>query len=141
MQQTTISGNEIVGKVTFIIIGAKAQSLDGSIRDLQVNSPVYAGDRLITGPEGRVSIEFSGNGERLDLGRQSNFVLDEDTIPQGNGPWRGLNPDDLRQALLDGELDPTVDLEAPAAGFGIANGGGGHHLLYHFDWTGVICQF
>lgn len=129
---------EIVGKVNFIVNGVVARNAVGEVRVLHVNSPVYKGDVILTGADGMITILFEdGAGARIDLGRASELTLDDEflhSIFTGSGE----DIEAIRQALLDGELDPTVDLAAPAAGgddLGGEGGGGGHHL-FHSQLTG-----
>lgn len=136
------NGNQAVGKALIVYGSVQAQTPDGAIRILQPNSPIFANDRIITGGDGMISIVFGDPGNtQLDLGRMSDVQIDEDVF-QGNIP-ADINDataevEKIQQALLDGNLDPTVDLEAAAAGpaaAAVASAGGGHDYV-KFDLTG-----
>ena len=69
-----------IGKA-FIIYGTvKAVSPSGVERILGPNSPIYANDRIVTGPDGSISIVFADNQAHLDLGRMSDVLVDEDVF-------------------------------------------------------------
>jgi hypothetical protein len=136
---TAPTGNEnsAVGKVLIISGTVQAQSPDGTVRTLQVNSPIYPSDRIITGESGMISIAFNdADQNQLDLGRLSDVLITEDI-------FLGTTPVDMsetiaeveaiQQALLNQEIDPTEDLEAPAAG---PNDGGGGQVFAIFELTG-----
>ena len=133
--------NQTVGKALIIYGSVQAQSPDGATRILQPNSPVFANDRIITGDDGMISIVFGDSGNtQLDLGRMSDVLIDEDVF-QGDIP-ADINDataqvEKIQQALLNG-LDPTQDLEAPAAGPAAAAvvGAGGGHVYTKFELTG-----
>ena len=116
-----------VGKV-FIVYGTvKAVSPGGVERVLTPNSPVYAHEQIVTGPDGSVSITLANNGGKLDLGRMSEVVLDQDVY--GAGGQAGATDavaevKDIQAALENGNIDPTTGLPAPAAGPGVAGAGG-----------------
>ena len=116
-----------VGKV-FIVYGTvKAVSPGGVERVLTPNSPVYAHEQIVTGPDGSVSITLANNGGKLDLGRMSEVLLDQDVY--GAGGQAGATDavaevKDIQAALENGNIDPTTGLPAPAAGPGVAGAGG-----------------
>lgn len=119
-----------VGSV-FILYGTvKAVSPEGFERILKPNSPIFANDRIMTGPDGRISVVFIDGQTQLDLGRMSDVLIDSDV-------YAALTPEesidtaaqvgDIQQALEDEDFDPTQELEEPAAGdTGAGEGGGGH---------------
>ncbi len=76
-----------VGHV-FVIFGTvHAVSPDGSERLLSPNSLIYEGDRIVTEGDGRVSINFNGPGNpHMELGRNSDVVIDEDVFEHGIPP-------------------------------------------------------
>ena len=143
-EQTTtgsINENQAVGRVLIVKGSVQAQSPDGAIRILQTDSPVFANDRIITGLDGMISVVFGDAGRtQLDLGRMTDVLIDEDVF-QGEVPADisdvTAEVERIQQALVDGDIDPTVDLEAPAAGAGAASlaGAGGGHDFVKFDLT------
>ena len=97
---------------------------------MTANSPVFAGVQIVTGHDGMVPIIFDDAAQtRLDAGRESNITLTED-IYQGTLPEDvsqvSAQVEEIQQALLTGQVDPTAMLEATAAGGGVEGGGGGH---------------
>ncbi|RPJ16650.1 MAG: retention module-containing protein, partial [Desulfobacteraceae bacterium] len=129
MAKTTATGagNQGVGKV-FILYGTvKAVAPDGTARILAPNSPIFADDRIITGADGSITIQFDGPPvTQLDLGRMTEIVIDEN-VYGGVAPEvvteAAADADKIQEALLAG--DEEIDLEATAAG-GDAGAGGGH---------------
>lgn len=129
------ANTQSIGKA-FIVYGTvKAVSPAGVERMLTPNSPVYAHERVVTGPDGSISIALADHHGHLDLGRMSDVLLDDDVY----GGGRAGSTDtvaavqDIQAALLDGTIDPTTDLPSPAAGPGVAGvagaGGGGRHIV------------
>ena len=128
--KTAGTENQVVGKV-FILYGTvKAIAQDGTERILAPNSPVYADERIITGSDGSVSIQFDGPPvTQLDLGRMTEIVIDQDV-------YAGVTPEvvseaaaeaeQVQQSLLEG--DQPIELEATAAG-GATGAGGGHPVV------------
>nr|MBC8319020.1 retention module-containing protein [Candidatus Desulfobia pelagia] len=130
---------EPVGKV-FIVYGtAKVISSDGTTRALSPNSPIYAQDRLLTESDGRVSIVFNNPlNPQLNIGRMSDIVIDEDIY---NAEAVDLSEvaseiEEIQEALLSEDFDPTTELEAPAAGIGSPASDGGGHPIVSFEATG-----
>ncbi len=112
--------NQVVGKVVILYGNVKAISIDGTERVLGPNSPIFAYDRIVSESDGRVSIVMDdGAHSQLDIGRMSDIIIDEDT-------FAGISEEDIaasvaqvqqiQEALLAEGFDPTVELEAPAAG-------------------------
>ena len=127
------AASQTIGKV-FIVYGTvKAVTPSGLERVLAPNSPIHAGERIVTGPDGMVAITFTGGGQ-LDLGRMSDVLVDED-VYAGAGPDGPADTvaqvDEIQSALEDGDSDPTIDLPPPAAGPGVAGGprGGGRQIV------------
>lgn len=128
---------DAIGIVKLVIGEVLAENPDGKTRTLQVNSPVFFNDTIITGAPGMTSIVFNDSaGSQLDLGRMSTVLIDEDVYPETEGPTVMSNEtadiEDIQQGLLAGTLDPTTELEATAAGpaAGEAADGGGGHVIY-----------
>ncbi|MBM9538126.1 retention module-containing protein [Desulfobulbus alkaliphilus] len=121
----------------FIVYGTvKAIAPDGTERILTPNSPIHAGERLVTGPDGSISVLFPDQDGQLDLGRMSDVLIDEDIfagVDQGATPDVVAMVEDIQVALLEDEdFDPTVDLPPPAAGGGVAGAGGGGRNIVVF---------
>ena len=133
------AGSQPVGDAIIVQGTVRAVAADGTERLLQPGSPVYADDRIITGPEGMVSVVFADQEQtRLDLGRLSDVLVDRDVY----GDALPVDQDEasgdvivMQQALQQGEFDPTVDSEPPAAGDGGAGAGGGDHPYVVFEAT------
>ena len=124
------AGSQAVGEVMIIHGTVKAMASDGTERLLAPNSPVFANERIMTGSDGMVSIMFTASQSQLDLGRMSEVTLDED-IYAGEAPIdlsdAAAEAQEIQEALMAEDFDPTAELEAPAAGAGgLASAGGGH---------------
>ena len=125
----------VVGKVLILYGTVQAVSPDGTVRLLAPNSPVYADDRIITGGDGSVSIQFAGPPvTQLDLGRMTEIVVDEDV-------YAGVTPEAVSESTADAEQvqqsiegDQEIDLDATAAGG--SNGAGGGHPVVNFILDG-----
>ncbi len=136
------SGSPAVGKVMVVNGTVQAQASDGSMRILEVGSPVFMGERIITGGDGMVSIVLEdGLGTRLDLGRMSEVLVDADLFPGEPGDFSEAvaEVEQVQQALIAGDFDPTTDFEPTAAGpaaAGPADDGGGSSYV-EFDLTGA----
>ncbi|WP_051305918.1 retention module-containing protein [Desulfogranum mediterraneum] len=112
---------------SFIVYGTvKAVGEDGFERLLAPNSPVFANERIVTGPDGSISIVFADGEIQLDLGRMSEVVLDEEVFAGEESAGDGAaTVEDIQLALEDETFDPTLQLEPPAAGGAAAGEGGG----------------
>ncbi len=136
---------QLVGKA-FIVYGTvKAVSAAGVERILTPNSPIYADERIVTGPDGSISIVLADNHGHLDLGRMSDVLIDEDVY--GAGGHEGAadavaQVTDIQAALQDENFDPTTDLPSPAAGAGVAGtgarGGGRQIVVFEADNKEVL---
>lgn len=116
-----------IGKALLVYGTVKAVSPNGTERLLSPNSPIYANERIVTGPDGSVSIHFAKGSDHLDLGRMSDVTVDDDVFGgagQGSGGDTVAQVEDIQAALQSGAIDPTTDLPAPAAGGGVAGAGG-----------------
>ncbi|PAU53757.1 hypothetical protein BZL42_22065 [Pseudomonas indica] len=131
----------LIGVVRQVVGEVYAVASDGGRRLLVEGDRVFAGEQIVTGPEGAISIALAKGGE-LELGRQSELLLDSQLLAEGSGASAeqaaATAPSD--QALTDVEAlqraiaagaDPTQIGEAtaagPGAGAGGAGGGGGGH--------------
>lgn len=139
-QQPTTE-NQIVGRVKIVNGIVQAQAPGDAIRDLVQDSQIYANDRIMTGEEGSISILFLDPGQtQLDIGRMSDMTISEDVFQVGfptDLEEATADVEQIQEALLAGEFDPTTDLEATAAG-PAAGGGerGGGRTLVRFDAEG-----
>ena len=142
MASSNLTGTETsqpIGKVFILYGSVKAQAPDGTLRTLGPNSPVFAHDRIITDSDGRVTISFTAPGTpNINIGRMSDVVLDEDVYSAEAFDLQDVvsEIEQIQQALLDEEFDPTVELEAPAAGVAGPVSDGGGIKLVKFDSTG-----
>jgi hypothetical protein len=123
--------NQVIGNVTILYGNAKAISVDGTERVLALNSPIFAYDRIITESDGRVSITIDDPAHsQIDIGRMSHIIIDEDIfagVTEEDIAASAAEIQQIQEALLSEDFDPTVELEAPAAG-GSSSAGGGHPL-------------
>ena len=113
-----------IGKALIIYGTVKAVAANGTERLLAPNSPIYAGERIVTGPDGSISIVFNDNSGHVDLGRMSDVLMDQD-VYAGAGPDQAADAvaqaAEIQAALENGEIDPTTQLPPPAAGAGVAH--------------------
>ena len=132
-----------IGTISVVNGTVQAQAAANGVRTLQVGSPVFLNDRIMTGDNGMISIVF-GDAARtqLDLGRMSDVVLNEDTLQYALPEEFSdavAEVDQIQEALLTGTFDPTTDLEptaaGPAAAAGPASDGGGSSYV-EFSLTG-----
>ncbi|WP_163337402.1 retention module-containing protein [Desulfopila sp. IMCC35008] len=129
-----------VGSATIVYGQVQAQAADGTVRVIEQDSPIFLNDRIITGADGMISIVFGDAANtQIDIGRMSNTLIDDDIFP-GEIPSDisevATEIEEIQEALLTGEFDPTQDLEAPAAGptAAVASDGGGISAA-RFDLT------
>ncbi|MEO5703220.1 MAG: retention module-containing protein, partial [Gammaproteobacteria bacterium] len=122
-------GSQPIGMVTSASGTVTATSINGIERTLQVGDPIYANETINTGPLSTVAIEFI-NGTRLDLGRDSQAVLDEEVFhAAGEGVADAASTvEAIQQAILAGK-DPTDLFEKPAAGENAVFGAEGENSL------------
>ncbi|MBH2037826.1 MAG: retention module-containing protein, partial [Pseudomonadales bacterium] len=129
----------VIAIVKSIIGQVFALSPEGTRRLLIEGDRLFAGDQVMTGQEGMISLELS-DGRTLDLGRDSQWTASADTPQVAAAPSAELSASELQQAITLG-LDPTAELEATAAGAGGATGGGGAagggHSAVVLDATGA----
>uniref|UniRef100_UPI0030DCB90D retention module-containing protein n=1 Tax=Pseudomonas sp. EA_35y_Pfl2_R111 TaxID=3088689 RepID=UPI0030DCB90D len=120
----------IVAIVKSLIGQVFAVSPDGLKRQIFEGERLLMGEQVVTGPGSEVTLQMA-NGELVNVGQNSNWQASPDAAQAA-----GDNPEPtpgLEQALTAG-FDPTVDLEAPAAGPGSGGGtggaaGGGHSFV------------
>jgi hypothetical protein len=125
----TETGNQVVGHVAILYGTVKAISSDGTERLLTLNSPIFANDTIVTESDGRVSIVMDdGAQSQIDLGRMSEVIIDEDIYQDASSEEisdAATEVEQIQEALLAEDFDPTLELEAAAAG-GEYSAGGGH---------------
>jgi hypothetical protein len=101
----------------------KAIATDGSERVLNIGDRVFVDEQVVSGDTGTVAIEFA-DGLVMDLGRNAQSILDEGILNLDfDIESKDVSPEEEVQAtqaalLQNKDFDPTVDLEAPAAGGG-----------------------
>ncbi|WP_304511273.1 retention module-containing protein [Desulfopila sp. IMCC35008] len=134
----TIGTNEMNGThinpigTAMIVNGTvMVERASGEKATLVPSNPVYLNDRIQTGFNGSVSILLNdGESDLLALGKMTDMVLDSDVVPE-NALAANFDSvadaEEIQNLLLDDDYDPTIELEAPAAGpaGGVANAGGG----------------
>ncbi|MFZ3184269.1 MAG: retention module-containing protein, partial [Pseudomonas sp.] len=128
--------SSVIAIVKSIVGQVFALSADGVQRLLIEGDRLLAGDQVLTGQTGSISLELA-DGRSLDLGRDSQWTAEPATPPTPEKPAVGTSASELQQAITAG-LDPTTELEAPAAGGaggGGAGGGGGGHSAVVLDAT------
>ncbi|MCP5407382.1 MAG: retention module-containing protein [Chromatiaceae bacterium] len=118
------AGAGAVGIVSAIFGTVKAVAGNGAERILHLGDRVFANELIVTADLSGISIEFS-NGGRVDLGRNSEAVLDSDLYGPAEVDRAELVSavEAAQRAILAG-ADPAAILGAPAAG----GGGGGEDL-------------
>ncbi|MGG5873993.1 retention module-containing protein, partial [Pseudomonas peli] len=120
----------IVAIVKSLVGQVFAVSLDGLKRQIFEGERLLMGEQILTGLGGEVTLQLA-NGELVNVAQNSNWQSSaSDTQTEGNKVEPNPN---LEQALTAG-FDPTVDLEATAAGPGVGGGtggaaGGGHSFV------------
>lgn len=135
------AGSQPVGTVVVVRGTVQAVAADNSVRLLEAGSPVFLGERIVTGNDGMISIALGGGADgQLDLGRMSDVLINSDLFPAAPGDFTEAvaEVEQVQQALLAGDFDPTTDFEPTAAGpaaAGPADDGGGSSYV-EFTLTG-----
>ena len=130
--------SSVIAIVKSIIGQVFALSPEGVRRLLIEGDRLFAGDQVMTGQEGMISLELA-DGSRMDLGRDSQWTAAGEAPQMATTANPELSVSELQQAITAG-LDPTAELEATAAGAGGAGGGtggaaGGGHSYVLLDAT------
>ncbi|MBP8186028.1 MAG: retention module-containing protein, partial [Pseudomonas sp.] len=129
--------SSVIAIVKSIIGQVFALSVDGVQRLLVEGDRLFAGEQVITGATGMLTLQLA-DGRSLDLGRDSQWRAESATAQaHAEQPTATTSAAELVQAIAAG-LDPTTELEAPAAGgAGGAGGGGisGGHSFVALDAT------
>ncbi|MGG5292419.1 retention module-containing protein, partial [Pseudomonas shirazensis] len=135
--------SSVVAIVKSIVGQVIAVSPEGFRRVLIEGDRLMAGEQVLTGPGGAVTLELA-DGRMLDLGRDSQWSADApDSSTDLSQATAQAAPsvEELQQAIAAG-LDPTTELEATAAGPTAAgNGGaagGGHSFVMLEEVAGAV---
>ncbi|MBA1201506.1 retention module-containing protein, partial [Pseudomonas capeferrum] len=135
--------SSVVAIVKSIVGQVIAVSPEGVRRVLIEGDRIFAGEQVLTGLGGAVTLELA-DGRVLDLGRDTQWSADTpDSVTDLSAATAQAAPsvDELQQAIAAG-ADPTTELEAPAAGAGTpGNGGaagGGHTFVLLEETAGVV---
>ncbi|MBA1195007.1 retention module-containing protein, partial [Pseudomonas entomophila] len=134
--------SSVVAIVKSVVGQVVAVSPEGIRRVLVEGDRLFAGEQVLTGPGGAITLELA-DGRMLDLGRDSQWSADTpDSSTDLSEATAQAAPsvEELQQAIAAG-ADPTVDLEAPAAGPTAAGGGeagGGHTFVINQETAGVV---
>ncbi|WP_143515493.1 retention module-containing protein, partial [Pseudomonas sp. R11(2017)] len=131
--------SSVVAIVKSIVGQVIAVSPEGIRRVLIEGDRLFAGEQVLTGVGGAVTLELA-DGRLLDLGRDSQWSADapDSSTDLGQATAQAApSVEELQQAIAAG-VDPTTQLEATAAGPSAAGGGGaagGGHSFVMLDAT------
>ncbi|WP_296182123.1 retention module-containing protein, partial [Pseudomonas sp. UBA1879] len=138
--------SSVVAIVKSIVGQVVAVSAEGIRRVLIEGDRLLAGEQVLTGPEGAVTLELA-DGRHLDLGRDTQWSADTPassaTTDLAEATAQAApSVAELQQAIAAG-ADPTQDLEATAAGQTTGstdggNAGGGHSVVMLTETAGVV---
>ncbi|NIE78557.1 retention module-containing protein, partial [Pantoea sp. Ap-967] len=134
--------SSVVAIVKSIVGQVIAVSPEGIRRVLIEGDRLMAGEQVLTGAGGAVTLELS-DGRTLDLGRDMQWSADApDSSADLSQATAQAAPsvEQLQQAIAAG-ADPTTELEATAAGPTAAGGGsvgGGHSFVLLEETAGVV---
>ncbi|WP_284400443.1 retention module-containing protein, partial [Pseudomonas putida] len=135
--------SSVVAIVKSIVGQVIAVSPEGIRRVLIEGDRLLAGEEVLTGPGGAVTLELA-DGRLLDLGRDSQWSADApDSSTDLSQATAQAAPsvEELQQAIAAG-VDPTTELEATAAGPSAAGGGGalggGHSFVMLEETAGRV---
>ncbi|MDZ3994398.1 immunoglobulin-like domain-containing protein [Pseudomonas sp. Teo4] len=133
----------VVAIVKSIVGQVIAVSPEGIRRVLIEGDHLYAGEQVLTGPGGAVTLQLA-DGRYLDLGRDSQWSADTpDSSTDLSQATAQAAPsvEQLQQAIQAG-VDPTTALEATAAGPSASGSsgalGGGHSFVLLEETAGVV---
>ncbi|MGR6474306.1 retention module-containing protein [Pseudomonas juntendi] len=135
--------SSVVAIVKSIVGQVIAVSPEGIRRVLIEGDRLLAGEEVLTGPGGAVTLELA-DGRLLDLGRDSQWSADtpdsSTDLAQATAQ-AAPSVEELQQAIAAG-VDPTTELEATAAGPSAAGGGGaaggGHSFVMLEETAGRV---
>ncbi|HEY0289151.1 MAG TPA: retention module-containing protein, partial [Pseudomonas sp.] len=135
--------SSVVAIVKSIVGQVVAVSPEGIRRVLIEGDRLLAGEQVLTGPAGSVTLELP-DGRHLDMGRDSQWSSQTptSTVNLSEATAQAApSVAQLQQAIAAG-ADPTQDLEATAAGQTAAspggNAGGGHSFVLLSETAGVV---
>ncbi|SER97569.1 surface adhesion protein, partial [Pseudomonas sp. NFACC02] len=136
--------SSVVAIVKSIVGQVVAVSPEGIRRVLIEGDRLLAGEQVLTGPEGSVTLQLP-DGRLLDMGRDSQWSSDAPTSTTNLAEATAQaapSVAELQQAIAAG-ADPTKDLEATAAGQTTGstdggNAGGGHSVVMLTETAGVV---
>ncbi|MBK5012850.1 retention module-containing protein, partial [Pseudomonas sp. S60] len=134
--------SSVVAIVKSIVGQVIAVSPEGIRRVLIEGDRLLAGEQVLTGAGGAVTLELA-DGRLLDLGRDSQWSADtpDSSTDLGQAAAQAApSVAELQQAIAAG-VDPTTDLEATAAGPTAAGGGaagGGHSFVMLEETAGTV---
>ncbi|HDS1759044.1 TPA: retention module-containing protein, partial [Pseudomonas putida] len=134
--------SSVVAIVKSIVGQVIAVSPEGIRRVLIEGDRLLAGEEVLTGPGGAVTLELA-DGRLLDLGRDTQWSADapDSSTDLGQATAQAApSVEELQQAIAAG-VDPTTELEAPAAGPAAAGGGtvgGGHSFVLLEETAGSV---
>ncbi|WEZ88825.1 retention module-containing protein [Pseudomonas sp. NyZ480] len=133
----------VVAIVKSIVGQVIAVSPEGIRRLLIEGDRLYAGEQVLTGPGGAVTLQLA-DGRYVDLGRDSQWSAetpDSSTDLSQATAQAAPSVEQLQQAIQAG-VDPTTALEATAAGPSAAGGsgalGGGHSFVLLEATAGAV---
>jgi surface adhesion protein len=129
----------VVAIVKSIVGQVIAVSPEGIQRVLIEGDRLFAGDQVLTGAAGAVTLALP-DGRSIDLGRETQWSSANPDSAQTNdtdiAAQQAPSVSELQQAIAAG-ADPTTDLEATAAGPADTGGeGGGGHSFVLLDAVG-----
>ncbi|MFB4391779.1 MULTISPECIES: retention module-containing protein, partial [unclassified Pseudomonas] len=119
-----------------------AVSPEGVRRVLIEGDRLFAGEQVLTGPGGAITLELA-DGRLLDLGRDTQWSADTPDASSDLGQARAQQApsvEELQQAIAAG-ADPTTALDPTAAGptsAGGGNAGGGHGFVQLQETAAVV---
>src|ERR1700712_4529403 len=135
--------SSVVAIVKSIVGQVVAVSPEGIRRVLIEGDRLLAGEQILTGPEGAVTLQLP-DGRELDMGRDSQWSSDAPTSTTNlaeASAQAAPSVAELQQAIAAG-ADPTKDLEATAAGDTApgagGEAGGGHSGVMLTETAGVV---
>ncbi|MDD1967828.1 retention module-containing protein, partial [Pseudomonas putida] len=137
--------SSVVAIVKSIVGQVVAVSPEGIRRVLIEGDRLLAGEQVLTGPEGSVTLQLP-DGRQLDMGRDSQWSSETPTSTTNIAEATAQaapSVAELQQAIAAG-ADPTKDLEATAAGQTTGtsadggNAGGGHSVVMLTETADVV---
>ncbi len=135
--------SSVVAIVKSIVGQVFAVSPEGIRRVLIEGDRLFAGEQVVTGAAGAVTLELA-DGRTIDLGRETQWSAntpDSSTDLSAATAQAAPSVAELQQAIAAG-ADPTQDLEATAAGPGAndtgGDGGGSHSFVLLSETAGEV---